>query len=198
MTQIHSSARTAERPRRPQKSPQAFRTISEVSEELDVPAHVLRFWESRFAQVRPLKRGGGRRYYRPGDVALLKGIRRLLYSEGMTIKGAQKVMRERGVRFVAGLGTGDPEAALLPATAQAEEGDAQNGARDGKNSKNGAEDRDMPGSRNGHPAMPKPLLTPEKRANLEAALSVLSDLRAELSEFANGEHSRENAGAEPA
>src|SRR6201994_2569574 len=87
-----------------EKSPEAFRTISEVAVELDIPQHVLRFWESRFAQVRPIKRAGGRRYYRPEDVDLLKGIRALLYREGYTIKGAQKVMRDRGLRYVADIG----------------------------------------------------------------------------------------------
>jgi len=87
-----------------EKSPEAFRTISEVAAELDMPQHVLRFWESRFAQVRPIKRAGGRRYYRPEDVDLLRGIRALLYREGFTIKGAQKVMRDKGQRYVAELG----------------------------------------------------------------------------------------------
>ena len=87
-----------------EKSPEAFRTISEVALELDMPQHVLRFWESRFAQVRPIKRAGGRRYYRPEDVDLLRGIRTLLYREGFTIKGAQKVMRDKGLRYVAELG----------------------------------------------------------------------------------------------
>lgn len=91
---------------RPEKSRQAFRTISEVSEELDTPAHVLRFWESKFRQLTPLKRGGGRRYYRPADVALLKGIRALLYDEGLTIKGLQKVLRERGAKYVVAVGAG--------------------------------------------------------------------------------------------
>jgi DNA-binding transcriptional MerR regulator len=85
------------------KSPEAFRTISEVAEVLDTPAHVLRFWESRFPQIKPVKRAGGRRYYRPSDVALLDGIKRLLHAEGMTIRGVQKVLREQGVRHVAGL-----------------------------------------------------------------------------------------------
>jgi DNA-binding transcriptional MerR regulator len=89
------------------KSPEAFRTISEVSSELDVPQHVLRFWEGRFTQVKPVKRAGGRRYYRPEDVDLLKGIRALLYREGFTIKGVQKVLRERGLRYVAELGRGE-------------------------------------------------------------------------------------------
>ena len=87
------------------KSPEAFRTISEVADALDVPPHVLRFWETRFAQVKPVKRGGGRRYYRPEDVRLLRGIRGLLYDDGMTIKGVQKILREKGVRHVIGLGT---------------------------------------------------------------------------------------------
>ncbi len=86
------------------KSPEAFRTISEVASELDVPQHVLRFWESRFSQIKPTKRAGGRRYYRPEDVDLLRGIRALLYSEGYTIKGVQKVLRDKGVRFVAEIG----------------------------------------------------------------------------------------------
>ena len=86
------------------KSPEAFRTISEVSAELDVPQHVLRFWESRFTQVKPVKRAGGRRYYRPEDVDLLRGIRALLYSDGFTIRGVQKILRERGLKHVAQLG----------------------------------------------------------------------------------------------
>ncbi|GAA0534844.1 DNA-binding transcriptional MerR regulator [Rhizomicrobium palustre] len=86
------------------KSPEAFRTISEVSVELDVPQHVLRFWESRFSQIKPTKRAGGRRYYRPEDVDLLRGIRSLLYSDGYTIKGVQKLLREKGARFVADVG----------------------------------------------------------------------------------------------
>jgi DNA-binding transcriptional MerR regulator len=81
-------------PRRPAKSAAAFRTISEVASDLDVPQHVLRFWETKFNQVRPLKRGGGRRYYRPEDVDLLRRIRKLLYADGYTIKGVQKLLRE--------------------------------------------------------------------------------------------------------
>lgn len=83
-----------------EKSPQAFRTISEVASALDVPQHVLRFWETKFGQVKPLKRAGGRRYYRPEDVDLLRGIRTLLYADGLTIKGVQKLLREQGVRTV--------------------------------------------------------------------------------------------------
>lgn len=82
------------------KSPDAFRTISEVASELDVPQHVLRFWESRFRDIKPMKRGGGRRYYRPDDVTLLRGIRHLLYGEGYTIRGVQRILREQGAKFV--------------------------------------------------------------------------------------------------
>jgi DNA-binding transcriptional MerR regulator len=88
------------------KSPQAFRTISEVAVELDVPQHVLRFWETKFPHVKPLKRAGGRRYYRPEDLDLLRGIRSLLYKDGLTIKGAQKILREQGPRYVMELGRG--------------------------------------------------------------------------------------------
>ncbi|EKE45554.1 transcriptional regulator, MerR family protein [Oceaniovalibus guishaninsula JLT2003] len=85
------------------KSPEAFRTISEVAEWLDVPTHVLRFWESRFTQIKPVKRAGGRRYYRPADMELLGGIKRLLHDDGLTIRGVQKLLREEGVRRVASL-----------------------------------------------------------------------------------------------
>ncbi|HEU0161900.1 MAG TPA: MerR family transcriptional regulator [Rhizomicrobium sp.] len=99
----------------PQKSAEAFRTISEVAQDLDVPQHVLRFWESRFTQVKPVKRAGGRRYYRPDDVDLLKGIRALLYNDGFTIKGVQKVLKERGLRHVAEIGRTGAGAASAPA-----------------------------------------------------------------------------------
>lgn len=86
------------------KSPDAFRTISEAAEELDLPQHVLRFWETRFPQIKPLKRGGGRRYYRPDDVQLLKGIRHLLYDQGFTIKGVQRILKDQGTRHVIAIG----------------------------------------------------------------------------------------------
>ncbi len=89
---------TARGDHRAAKSDGAFRTISEVAADLNVPQHVLRFWETKFSQVRPLKRGGGRRYYRPEDVALLKRIRGLLYTDGMTIRGVQKLLRETGAK----------------------------------------------------------------------------------------------------
>ncbi|MDP1729701.1 MAG: MerR family transcriptional regulator [Devosia sp.] len=89
-----------------EKSPDAFRTISEAAEELDLPQHVLRFWETRFSNIKPLKRGGGRRYYRPEDVLLLKGIRHLLYDQGFTIKGVQRILKDQGIRYVIGIGEG--------------------------------------------------------------------------------------------
>jgi DNA-binding transcriptional MerR regulator len=98
-----------------EKSPDAFRTISEAADELDLPQHVLRFWETRFSTIKPLKRGGGRRYYRPEDVLLLKGIRHLLYDQGFTIKGVQKILKDQGPRHVAAIGNGGSiEALALP------------------------------------------------------------------------------------
>jgi DNA-binding transcriptional MerR regulator len=96
------------------KSSDAFRTISEVAAELDVPQHVLRFWESRFVQIKPVKRAGGRRFYRPEDVDLLRGIRALLYSEGFTIRGVQKLFKEKGARHVAAVGRGASGVMLAP------------------------------------------------------------------------------------
>lgn len=95
-----------------EKSPDAFRTISEAAEELNLPQHVLRFWETRFSTIKPLKRGGGRRYYRPEDVLLLKGIRHLLYDQGFTIKGVQRIIKDQGQRYVVGIGEGQPVGTL--------------------------------------------------------------------------------------
>jgi DNA-binding transcriptional MerR regulator len=89
-----------------EKSPDAFRTISEAADELNLPQHVLRFWETRFSTIKPLKRGGGRRYYRPEDVLLLKGIRHLLYDQGFTIKGVQRILKENGGKHVVAIGEG--------------------------------------------------------------------------------------------
>jgi DNA-binding transcriptional MerR regulator len=94
------------------KGPEAFRTISEAAEELGVPQHVLRFWETRFSFIRPMKRAGGRRFYRPQDVVVLRGVRRLLHDEGYTIKGVQKLHREQGLRRLAEAGEG----AAIPQT----------------------------------------------------------------------------------
>ena len=88
------------------KAPDAFRTISEVAADLDIPQHVLRFWETRFTQIKPMKRSGGRRYYRPDDVDLLRGIRRLLYGEGYTIRGVQRILKEHGIASVQRLADG--------------------------------------------------------------------------------------------
>jgi DNA-binding transcriptional MerR regulator len=107
------------------KSPDAFRTISEVAEDLDLPQHVLRFWETRFSQIKPLKRGGGRRYYRPEDVHLLRGIRYLLYGQGYTIKGVQRIIKEGGVKFVQTVWNEPdqtPPASVLAAMAEGREG----------------------------------------------------------------------------
>ena len=90
-----------------EKSPDAFRTISEVAEDLNVPQHVLRFWETKFTQIKPMKRAGGRRYYRPADVDLVKGIRALLYGEGYTIRGVQRIFKEEGSGYVVGVGRGE-------------------------------------------------------------------------------------------
>jgi DNA-binding transcriptional MerR regulator len=90
-----------------EKSPDAFRTISEVAEELNVPQHVLRFWETKFTQIKPMKRAGGRRYYRPADVDLVRGIRTLLYGEGYTIRGVQRIFKEENANYVVGVGRGD-------------------------------------------------------------------------------------------
>jgi DNA-binding transcriptional MerR regulator len=89
------------------KSADAFRTISEVADDLKLPQHVLRFWETRFNQIKPMKRGGGRRYYRPDDVDLLRGIRTLLYSEGYTIRGVQRLLKEQGNKFAVQIGRGE-------------------------------------------------------------------------------------------
>ncbi len=90
-----------------EKSPDAFRTISEVAEELTVPQHVLRFWETRFTQIKPMKRAGGRRYYRPADLELLRGIHNLLYKQGYTIRGVQLILKDEGVAYVAAVGRGE-------------------------------------------------------------------------------------------
>ena len=110
------------------KSPEAFRTISEAAEEIDLPQHVLRFWETRFAQIKPMKRGGGRRYYRPADVDLLKGIRHLLYDKGYTIRGVQRILREEGIPHAIAIGRGEivaepqsPEPAPAPGMELAED-----------------------------------------------------------------------------
>jgi DNA-binding transcriptional MerR regulator len=107
-----------------EKSPDAFRTISEAAEELNLPQHVLRFWETRFSNIKPLKRGGGRRYYRPEDVLLLKGIRHLLYDQGFTIKGVQRILKDQGPRFVTGIGEGGAVGALVKHATDDDDGES--------------------------------------------------------------------------
>jgi len=106
------------------KASGAYRTISEVAEELEIPQHVLRFWETRFPHIRPMKRSGGRRYYRPGDVLLLRGIRRLLYGEGYTIKGVQRILSAQGVGVVQQAGGASGEELALAARIEEEAGAA--------------------------------------------------------------------------
>src|SRR5471030_359440 len=150
--------------RRVEKSAQAFRTISEVATDLDVPQHVLRFWESKFTQVRPLKRGGGRRYYRPEDIELLRRIRTLLYRDGYTIKGVQKLLRSPGVRAVAEeAAPAELAAAPEPIAAAAEPEAPLPGAG--------------PGAGRGAGQSAGPVLDAERRAAVAAAIDELSDLR---------------------
>jgi DNA-binding transcriptional MerR regulator len=129
------------------KAPDAFRTISEVADDLDIPQHVLRFWETRFSQIKPMKRSGGRRFYRREDVDLLRGIKRLLYGEGYTIKGVQRILKEQGARAVAATGRGEP---LPPPRREAVDADAE-------------------------AAMPAPLLSPETVSDAGAALGSALD-----------------------
>ena len=137
--------------RRAGKSAAAFRTISEVAADLDVPPHVLRFWESKFSQIKPLKRGGGRRYYRPEDIELLRRIRTLLYRDGYTIKGVQKLLRSPGVRAVA------PEDVAVEAAGVAAE-------------------PSVPAAAAPEPVA-APMLDADKRAAVEAAIDELAQLR---------------------
>jgi DNA-binding transcriptional MerR regulator len=163
-----------------QKSPDAFRTISEVASDLDIPQHVLRFWETRFTPIRPLKRGGGRRYYRPDDVDLLKGIRHLLYGQGYTIKGVQRILKEDGLRFVQAIGRGEQGLPLprpgTDADDAAEPGDFEDAEMhaDGGEppSENGYEAR-SPGVPITSAAPSRPQLAPDDLAELRAALDEL-------------------------
>ncbi len=107
------------------KGPNAFRTISEAADELGVPQHVLRFWETKFSFIRPMKRAGGRRFYRPQDIAVLRGVRALLHDEGLTIKGVQKLHKEQGVRRLIGVGAGEAGPLPAPEAAQDSTGPSQ-------------------------------------------------------------------------
>ena len=132
------------------KSPDAFRTISEVAEDLAVPQHVLRFWETRFSQIKPMKRGGGRRYYRPQDVELIKGIRFMLYDQGYTIKGVQKLLKENGVQFVVAIGAGD--LAAVEAIAQRRQAEADAAAAPAARPARTAEDEQLVGQATAKPS----------------------------------------------
>ncbi|HEX6119509.1 MAG TPA: MerR family transcriptional regulator [Dongiaceae bacterium] len=145
------------RSRRVEKSADAFRTISEVADELEVPQHVLRFWETKFAQIRPLKRGGGRRYYRPEDIDLLRAIRGLLYDKGYTIKGVQKLIREGGLKLADG-----EVVPHIPGALEGEDSTAEPVAAS----------RDLP--------LFQPRLTADQMKGMQAALGDLSDLRDRL------------------
>jgi DNA-binding transcriptional MerR regulator len=180
-----------------EKAPDAFRTISEVADDLDVPQHVLRFWESRFSQIRPMKRAGGRRYYRADDVDLLRGVRQLLYGEGYTIRGVQRILKEHGVKFVqtvwqegAALPTRLPEDEMAEdATDMAEESVGGRGLRgflpslrsDGERREprlddGGEADSDVPESTRAANAS-GPALTGDDRHRLQAVLHELGECR---------------------
>jgi DNA-binding transcriptional MerR regulator len=168
----------------PAKSPDAFRTISEVADMLDVPQHVLRFWESRFAQIKPVKRAGGRRFYRPEDVDLLRGIRALLYSDGFTIRGVQKVLKDRGLRHVAGIGRGvtpEPEPMVIEKIVFVEAPAAQTGVPSKKRSAHlraVPKPMSLPFFETGATTMPG--LAAEERARLTDLLGELEGLKSRL------------------
>ena len=167
------------------KAPDAFRTISEVAAELDVPQHVLRFWESRFREIKPMKRGGGRRYYRPEDLDLLRGIRHLLYGEGYTIRGVQRLLREQGVRFVQNVWQpGAPQPVHQPAE-EDEAAEPPTAAEDAprlplrraEDMERTARSRDQPPPTESPTAAPPPGLAREEAQKLHAALRELTECR---------------------
>ena len=167
------------------KAPDAFRTISEVATELDVPQHVLRFWESRFREIKPMKRGGGRRYYRPDDLDLLRGIRHLLYGEGYTIRGVQRLLREQGVRFVQNVWQpGAPQPVHQPAE-EDEAVEPPNAAEDAprlplrraEDVERAARSHEQPPPPEPRIAAPPPGLAREEAQKLQAALRELTECR---------------------
>ena len=155
--EVQPTPQAAPRARRVEKSADAFRTISEVADELEVPQHVLRFWETKFAQIRPLKRGGGRRYYRPEDIDLLRAIRGLLYDKGYTIKGVQKLIREGGLKLADGEVVPD-----IPGALEGEEAASPTEAAG----------HDLP--------LFRPTLSAEQVRDVKAAVGELTDLRDRL------------------
>jgi len=177
------------------KAPDAFRTISEVADDLDIPQHVLRFWETRFAQIKPMKRSGGRRYYRPDDVDLLRGIRRLLYGEGYTIRGVQRILKEHGIKSVQSLADNSAAVsfgAIEEAVGQSllevdgddtsihSEEEEEDGEYEGSEEENGIdfrfveEQEDILATFRGNPSPPKAAeARPLERERLESALKEL-------------------------
>lgn len=151
-----------------EKSADAFRTISEVADDLVLPQHVLRFWETRFPQIRPLKRAGGRRYYRPADIVLLRAIRQLLYDEGYTIKGVQRLLKEQGAR---GLRGGEPTLAL------AEEPNAGFGEDEAGGATGGAAEDDVPTAAGGLPGSNRDGALREALGCIEDCERILQSLR---------------------
>ena len=172
------------------KGPDAFRTISEVAGELNLPQHVLRFWETRFTHIKPLKRGGGRRYYRPDDVELLRGIRHLLYGEGYTIRGVQRILKEQGARFVIAAGRGELTAPMQRGSDDADAAEAPDFAA--PNGDYGDDDApDLGGAEpHGHVSLvppangagkaargPAPRLSADEKERLQMTLSELLELK---------------------
>jgi DNA-binding transcriptional MerR regulator len=159
------------------KAPEAFRTISEVADELKIPQHVLRFWESRFRDIKPLKRGGNRRYYRPDDVDLLRGIRHLLYGEGYTIRGVQRILRDQGPRFVQMVWqAGAPQPAHGPSDDGALDDDVAAGEEPEAEEPRVGRAGPTAGQPVLHPA-PARRLSPEARHKLQAVLADLIECR---------------------
>lgn len=161
------------------KAPEAFRTISEVAEDLDLPQHVLRFWETRFSQIKPMKRGGGRRYYRPEDVDLLRGIKHLLYEEGYTIRGLQRILKEQGNKLVIGVGRGEIEPGIEANTPEPSQPEAPRVAEPEKQQVEDQEDEASPPR--GKRAVPVSEIT-----NPKAKGGILNKLRGDPSDEISG------------
>jgi DNA-binding transcriptional MerR regulator len=169
------------------KAPDAFRTISEVADDLDIPQHVLRFWETRFVQIKPMKRSGGRRYYRPDDVDLLRGIRRLLYGEGYTIRGVQRILKEHGIKAVQGLVDGSTALPALGAPGdEAMRGGAEAGDEEVVVNTGEDEDEDEAAAGQAPPlraGAARPLATADNTASAERRKLDLTRLQAALQDL---------------
>jgi DNA-binding transcriptional MerR regulator len=183
------------------KAPDAFRTISEVAADLELPQHVLRFWETRFSQIKPMKRGGGRRYYRPEDVDLLRGIRLLLYSEGFTIRGVQRLLKEKGVAFVVEVGQKGTVETVTTSEPEPEDDDVTVAAEPRREEPVFAaapppsradtpppdeQAEDDPPARHDPPPPPVFRLAPEKRRRMQAALEDLLEAKRLLEQARQG------------